>query len=74
MVSLSFQEYLGNCLQRIENMVQDVLSTRDTHPGNYHAAEETRGPPHSALQMTVDKLEANNKAATPTDVRDVHFP
>lgn len=65
---------MGNCLQRIENMVQDAMPSGDTHPGNYYAAEETRGPPQSALQMTVDKLNENNKASTPTDVHDVHFP
>lgn len=67
-------EYLGNCWQRIENMVQDVMASRDSASGNYYAGEETSVPPQSALQMTVDKLDDSNIASTPTDVRDVHFP
>jgi len=53
-------------------MLQDMLAT-DGHPGNCYTAEEKRGPPQSALQTTVDKLDANNKATTPTDVHDIHF-
>lgn len=60
------QDCLQTCLEQIEEMVQNMIEERVSVPNGQtrEAAGWTPPPTH-------DKAHSN--AATPTDVRDVHF-
>lgn len=63
-------EYLQSCLDQIEEMVREAMST-SSNSGNSRTMEESMNSPHH--NFSSDKLGDHNKAETPTDVRDVHF-
>ncbi|XP_028028459.1 G1/S-specific cyclin-D3-like [Bombyx mandarina] len=60
---------LQTCLEQIEDMVQSLIVERDSCPPNGQAREAAGWTPPPAPPH--DKAHSN--AATPTDVRDVHF-
>ncbi|XP_058788896.1 G1/S-specific cyclin-D2 [Phymastichus coffea] len=71
------QDYLINCLEQIEDMVQTGCLNANISTGNYQAVTAPSGGhqrPVGDQEMTSQtKIMEHEKAGTPTDVRDVHF-
>lgn len=72
--SFLLQDYLLNCLNQIEAMIEENYTPSFPNESTVIENETTPRPDEfTPPPLTTEKFSGHENALTPTDVRDVHF-